>query len=359
MEVDAANGRLWHVHHGTDTTGGASFVAVSEGASQTAAFDVHTVGGNFGGIFPCITVDDDGNTYAVIASAATRLRLVVHPRLRQRSQAGGKPGTTWHGPYRVSTPPAQTTVMAEMCPPRRTTWPSSTTAPAAPDRRTRSLWARSGNVYLAHSKNALCDGILHCPQPYFTQQVVNRRTVHTQDICTQGTGCSGNRDLLDMIDVGVDGDGRLYATWSDDHNDDYSQELGGRVNIRVAKEQSGPSLVKGHAPFADPEPTNPMADVSGDATWPNFIDTTPKGGEPARFLDITKVALDDYACDIDIHLTLGDVVNLGKGITTVDPAGRPRALRGALRVRRPRVLRRLRAPLDGRRARVHGRDQPG
>ena len=38
---------------------------------------------------------------------------------------------------------------------------------------------------------------------------VNHRVVHHGSICTSGTACTGDRSLLDMIDLGIDQSGRV------------------------------------------------------------------------------------------------------------------------------------------------------
>jgi hypothetical protein len=86
-----------------------------------------------------------------------------------------------------------------------------------------SVW----NVYFAQSQNALNSG------PNFRSVQISDRPNHIGDICTSGTNCSGNRNLLDFFTVDVDHLGAAHVVWSDDNNsrnftrDLYSRQLSG------------------------------------------------------------------------------------------------------------------------------------
>ena len=86
-----------------------------------------------------------------------------------------------------------------------------------------SVW----NVYFAQSQNALNSG------PNFRSVQISDRPNHAGDICTSGTNCAGNRNLLDFFTVDVDHLGAAHVVWSDDNNsrnftrDLYSRQLSG------------------------------------------------------------------------------------------------------------------------------------
>ena len=45
-------------------------------------------------------------------------------------------------------------------------------------------------------------------------QIVDPTPVKSGPICTEGTGCSGNRELLDFQSLALDGDNRANLVWT-------------------------------------------------------------------------------------------------------------------------------------------------
>jgi hypothetical protein len=103
-----------------------------------------------------------------------------------------------------------------------------------------SVW----NVYFSQSQNALNRG------PNFRSVQISDRPNHIGQICTNGTGCSGNRNLLDFFTVDVDHLGAANVVWSDDNNsrnftrDLYSRQLSGSsvyANTPIGLQSSWPT----------------------------------------------------------------------------------------------------------------------
>jgi hypothetical protein len=106
---------------------------------------------------------------------------------------------------------------------------------------------------------------------------VNHRVDHRGQVCTSGTTCSGDRSLLDMLDLGYDQAGRIGVVFMDNNNGLAAEP---RTNpakagpfTQFAKEVAGPSLLAptgtGTSSISISIPQNGRTDASGDATWPN------------------------------------------------------------------------------------------
>ncbi|WKX73857.1 hypothetical protein [Streptomyces sp. XD-27] len=222
---------------------------------------------------------------------------------------GGKPGSTWSTPVRVSTGAAETAVVSNVVagsPGNVAIVYYGTNGSGIPDTQPDNAeW----HPFVAHSANALSSN------PDFTQSVIDHRVVHTGGFCTDGMGtcpAGGTRGLRNWMRVGMDPDGRLYTTWSDDNND------GNRTGIRFAKQLTGPSLIAGKPPFNDPVPSSPMADPAGDATWPNRIG----GGTNLPGADLTGVELDRAGANIRFKLSVGDAKRFEEAVDEVPSADR-------------------------------------
>ena len=116
---------------------------------------------------------------------------------------------------------------------------------------------------------------------------VNHRVAHLGSICTSGTTCSGDRSLLDMIDVGYDQSGRVGVIWSDNNDalGNVSDTTKNSPFIEFAKQVAGPALTTGKVRVSIP--TGGRTDRSGDATWPNPGDRTePPVARPARSIGL-------------------------------------------------------------------------
>jgi hypothetical protein len=97
--------------------------------------------------------------------------------------------------------------------------------------------------------------------------------IHRGSVCTGGTTCTGDRSLLDMIDVGVDAAGRIGVVFMDNNN--RLAAPNGTDNakqgpfVHFAKQVAGPSLMAATPTVAVNVPRDARDDTAGDATWPN------------------------------------------------------------------------------------------
>lgn len=83
-------------------------------------------------------------------------------------------------------------------------------------------------------------------------------------ICTAGTTCGGTRNLLDFMDVTVDGEGRVLVGYADgclgsciDSHPNSGTEL-----ATIARQVSGKRLYAAFDDYAAPEPANPSAELA-------------------------------------------------------------------------------------------------
>jgi hypothetical protein len=115
-----------------------------------------------------------------------------------------------------------------------------------------SVW----NVYFAQSQNALNPG------PNFRSVQISDRPNHIGQICTSGTACEGNRNLLDFFTVDVDHFGAANVVWADDNNSrNFTRNL-------FSRQLTGSSVYKGQTiglqsnwPTKDHSATDPAGDV--------------------------------------------------------------------------------------------------
>src|SRR3954469_2517818 len=115
-----------------------------------------------------------------------------------------------------------------------------------------SVW----NVYFAQSQNALNPG------PNFRSVQISDRPNHIGQICTSGTACEGNRNLLDFFTVDVDHLGAANVVWADDNNSrNFTRNL-------FSRQLSGSSVYKGQTiglqsswPTSDHSATDRAGDV--------------------------------------------------------------------------------------------------
>lgn len=114
--------------------------------------------------------------------------------------------------------------------------------------------------------------------------------IHVGSICTSGTTCTGDRSLLDMIDIGRDQSGRPGIVFTD--NNSTFQSSGGPDATKdspftlFAEMTQGPSLLAGKPPVDVAIPTGARKDRAGDATWPNTA-----AGQNLTSLDELKASL--------------------------------------------------------------------
>jgi hypothetical protein len=137
---------------------------------------------------------------------------------------------------------------------------------------------------------------------------VNHRVAHRGSICTSGTTCSGDRSLLDMMDVSYDQSGRVAVVYMDNNNKlaapNETDTAKAGPFTEFSKEVSGPSLV-GPSPVSITIPTGTRADPAGDATWPNTA-----SGANLPSLDLLRASLSTGSG------TLTGTIQLADGTTT-------------------------------------------
>jgi hypothetical protein len=115
-----------------------------------------------------------------------------------------------------------------------------------------SVW----NVYFSQSQNALNRG------PNFRSVQISDRPNHIGQICTSGTGCSGNRNLLDFFTVDVDHLGAANVVWSDDNNSrNFTRDLYSRQLSGSSVYKNTPIGLQSSWPTQDHSATDPAGDV--------------------------------------------------------------------------------------------------
>src|SRR5439155_4918414 len=83
--------------------------------------------------------------------------------------------------------------------------------------------------------------------------IANHRVIHIGSICTSGTTCTGDRSLLDMIDLDIDADGRLGVVYTDNNSLLQTPDPAGARQspfVLYAKNVSGPNMFDGKPDLA-------------------------------------------------------------------------------------------------------------
>ena len=233
-------------------------------------------------IFPWLSLDSHGNAYLVFVDGAAvwySFSAIADPA--NDPGQGGRPGTKWSIPTKINPPTIGSTIFPEVIAgdPGRVAVVFYGTQDfvgvqdnAPPDAR----W----DPYVAVLTNGLAEG----GQP-ITARVgrVSHRIAHTGDVCTSGTACAApdptdptahdkDRSMLDMVDLGIDSDGRIGVVFQDNnsayHVPTDPADPRNSPFIHYAKQTTGPSLF-GAAPINVSIPNNRRSDAAGDATWPN------------------------------------------------------------------------------------------
>jgi len=275
-------------------------------------------------IFPWLNLDAHGNAYAVWVAGGV-LSLAVSPidDARNDPTHGGRPGTFWTPAARISPPSVVSAVFpavtagdpgriaitymgSEDCTP-----PIGQANVVSDNCQNAATW----NTYAAVITDALGLTRAGSTTSVVTGKV-NHRVVHRGQVCTSGTTCSGDRSLLDMIDLGVDQDGRVGVVFMDNNNGVAAEP---RTNpskagpfTQFAKEVAGPSLLAptGTAPstISISIPQNGRPDAGGDATWPNVA-----GAVRLPSLDLTGASVFTSGSDLVARLPLADATLAGMG----------------------------------------------
>jgi hypothetical protein len=263
--------------------GGGVTISTSPAAQyQTpSAWKTTTVSSDTALVFPWLNIDSRGNSYAVwVASGSGHVFLSVSPidDARNDPGGGGRPGSFWTEKVDITPPGIGSTIF-----PTVTAGDAGRIAVAflgSPDCTGQSdncdltaHWHTYAEVF--SDAMALARGT---PSTVVWGES-SHRTIHRGSVCTSGTTCTGDRSLLDMIDVGFDADGRVGVISMDNNNRLAAPNLTDNAKDgpfpMFTKEISGPSLVDGIPAISLAAADGSVSDPAGDATWPNKASGTP------------------------------------------------------------------------------------
>lgn len=228
-------------------------------------------------IFPWMALDAVGNAYMVWAASDGEEQAIFYRASRvddpRNHPATGRPGTHWTPKVRVSLPEVGSAVFPSVI--------------AGDDGRvavaymgTEDYRGRSDATPIAsppswHVYAGVIDRALSETEHVIVSTGrVSHRVSHQGRICTSGAaGCVGSdRSLLDMIGLGVDGEGRLAVTFMDNHSS-FARPPGQSVPnapfVHMSKQVSGPSLLETNALVDVPRLASGVVDQGSDANWPN------------------------------------------------------------------------------------------
>jgi hypothetical protein len=242
---------------------------------------IHNVSTDQPSIFPWINLDTHGNLYATWVTAGAlyfSASLIDDPANNPHATpTAGSPGTKWLPKVRINRPDLTSTVFPEIVAgdPGQVAVAYMGTADGSGMSDTvpaTSKW----NTYLAFMSNALSAG----PPTVATAQV-GHRVSHVGTICTSGTTCTGDRSLLDMIDLDIDKDGRVGVIFTDNNNQ-FARDEGAAVGatqlgdpfMHFAKLVYGESLFAAGRFINITIPSDTRPHPAGRATWPHTASGT-------------------------------------------------------------------------------------
>ena len=237
------------------------------------AYSIHNVSKDQPAIFPWINLDNQGNLYATwVTGGVVKYRYSQIGLPTNNPAMGGIPGTTWSDTYVVNPSALGSNVFPEVVagdPGHVAIVYDGTTDYTGPSDTAPSTarW----QPYVSIATDPLGNA------PAFQTGAVSHRVVHVGSICTSGTTCTGDRSLLDLIDIQMDTSGRVGVVYTD-NNDQFGRDTGsstsrGQPFVHFAKITQGPSLL-GSSTVNLSIPTNSRAADPGDsATWPNVVST--------------------------------------------------------------------------------------
>jgi hypothetical protein len=274
-----SRGRGWFYQSYRD---GGGFEVAAAPISQfqvPTAYKVHLVTGDQPQVFPWIALDTHGNLYAAWIAPNGQLyysySLIDDPANDPTATpTAGVPATKWAQPHKVNPPSLGSIIFPEIVAGDpghiaiafMATGDWTGVSDSAPAGTNPARWG----TYVTMSQDALGTA------PTFQIGTVSHRFSHLGSICTSGTTClvsSGDRSLLDMIDLTIDSSGRVAVVYTDNNyqfaRDEISMGSQGAGYVKVARLASGPSLFAGHPGSSVTYPTAYRAAAAGDATWPN------------------------------------------------------------------------------------------
>lgn len=277
----------------------------------SSAYHIGTVSSDVPAIFPWISLDSHGNLYAVwVTNGVVSYSYSLIDDPANNPARGGAPASKWAQAVAVQPHQIGSAVFPEIAagdPGRAAiTYAGTIGYTGASDGAPPFTDAAHPGAPWSVYSTIVTDG-LALAGPTLATGTVSHRPVHYGTVCTGGTLCSGDRSLLDMIDVTVDQDGRAGIVFTDNNSTFGVDSAGGTVDggspfVKFAKETRGPSLWANHAPIAVPSTSAAYRSAPrGNATWPNVAGATNLPG-----LDETGAALFLDGSDVVARIDLAD-----------------------------------------------------
>jgi hypothetical protein len=238
------------------------------------SWHVNVVSTDTASIFPWLQIDGHGNAYMVWVSVG-KLFLSVSPidDARNNPLAGGIPGTYWTPKALLNPSGVGSAVLPEVTAGDTgriaITFMGSTDCTGISDNCPDSAhW----NTYVEVITDALA--LVRGTPLSVATGIVNHRVDHRGQVCTSGTTCTGDRSLLDMMDIGFDAAGRVGVVFMDNNNElgagpAHTSPTKNGPFTHYAKETVGPVLLANKPAVNIAIPQNARAAASGDATWPS------------------------------------------------------------------------------------------
>ncbi|MCA1727329.1 MAG: glycoside hydrolase [Actinobacteria bacterium] len=218
---------------------------------------------NLQGLFPAIAADRAGNLYVTWSN----LNGVYMSSSRDH-------GVKWSAPIKVSSGKENTStvfpfVIAGDAGRVGLAWLGSTAATPSNATDTTSKW----KTYYSYNLNALKKG------SKWTQVVASDHVVHTGEICLDGLLCDAtlrNRNLAEVLQIGLTKDGRALIAYPDDSSDAHFAGWSW-----IAEQNSGPGLYANVKP--NPPKLPPPAAIHG-GVLPNTVKVRKAGNATAYFV---------------------------------------------------------------------------
>jgi len=294
----------------------ANGIAVATAAApqyqSPAAWKTNIVTTDTRALFPWIGLDDHGNAYLAWISnsgpTAGQLFLSASPidDARNNPQAGGRPGTYWTPQTQINPPSIHSTAFPEVV------GGTDGHIAVAYMGSTDCAAGQSDNCATSSHWQTYVDVIQDASQLWKggTTSVavgqVSHKVAHLGSVCTSGTTCTGDRSLLDMIDVSYDQNGRVGVIYSDNNNalGNVSDTTKNGAFIEFSKQTAGPSLTGGTVNVSIP--SGGRDDPAGDATWPNT-----SAGQNLPSLDLLGASISNSGNNLNATVKLADATTAG------------------------------------------------
>lgn len=304
-----AHGWIYQPYRG----GGGVTVATAD-ASQyelPGSWQSNVVSPDTASIFPWLSLDSHGNAYMVwVTGGQVFLSISPIDDPRNNPQVGGRPATYWTQKAKVSLPSVTSAVFPEVIAGDfgRIAITYVGSEDCVPGQSDACAPETHWNTYAAVISDALA--LARGTSMSVATGLVSHRVVHRGSICTGGTTCSGDRSLLDMIDLGLDANGRVGVVFMDNNNRLAAPNLTDTAKAgpftQFAKETTGPSLLATKPDTRAKSAPTSAKDAAGDATWPNRT-----GAPNLPALDLTAATLTLSKGTLVAKLTLKDGTTAG------------------------------------------------